>query len=308
MKILVTGGAGFIASHIVDAYIAAGHEVAIIDNFQNGSVKNLNKKAEVHIADIRDYSKMESIMKDFKPDVLNHHAAVISVLDSVNHPEETFAINDTATYLLAQLFSKYAQGPRQFIFASTGGGIYGNAKELPATESTEPNPLTPYAESKLFAEHKLKFLSKRTGIKLMILRYANVYGPRQGSVGEAGVFSVFMKQMKNGITPVIFGDGTKSRDYVHVYDVVDANEKALFKTDRSYLLNISTDSQVTDKTVYSLLAEQLEVTAPPVYCPFRPGEVVHSRLSNSDAKAELDWSPTITIGDGVKTLFKAKKL
>jgi UDP-glucose 4-epimerase len=229
MKILVTGGAGFIGSHITDAYIKDGHEVAVVDSLETGSLAHLNPEARFYEADMRDSPRLDSVFAEFKPEVVSHHAAQISVPHSMEDP--AFDANSNIVGSLNVWRAARDCGARRLIFASSGGAIYGDAKELPIPESTPAAPLSPYGLSKQVFEMYLRQLGASTNMVPVILRYANVYGPRQGAGGEAGVVSIFVRRSLKGQQCTIFGDGSMTRDYVYVGDVVQANQIALTQGD-----------------------------------------------------------------------------
>lgn len=298
MRIIVTGGAGFIGSHIVDAYLKAGHKVAVIDNLSTGFRKNLNPKARFYKADIRNAKLMEKIFRKEKPDIVNHQAAKASVIESVRSPEETLAVNVLGTANLLSVFAKYGHGRRKFIFASTGGAIYGSPRKLPAGENAPPDPLSPYALSKLLAEETVKFYAKECGFPYLILRYSNVYGPRQNPKGEAGVVAIFSRQMSSGKRPIIFGDGSKTRDYVYVGDVVQANILGL-KRGANETVNIGRGKEIRDDEVFRVIAKELNFQKPPIYKPFRAGEVRRISLNASRARKVLGWRPKTDFVQGI---------
>ncbi len=227
MKILVTGGAGFIASHIADAFIEEGHSVHILDNLSSGFEKNINPKASFIKADIRDKS-LSKIFEKEKFDVINHHAAQMDVRRSVADPAFDAEINILGTINLLQNAVKYKVS--KFMFASTGGAIYGEQEYFPADEKHPTAPLSPYGISKLSVEKYLFFYKAQYDLNYSILRYANIYGPRQNPHGEAGVVAIFSKKLLNGEQPVINGEGKQTRDYTFVKDVVKANLLALNDT------------------------------------------------------------------------------
>ncbi|HVO28391.1 MAG TPA: NAD-dependent epimerase/dehydratase family protein [Candidatus Paceibacterota bacterium] len=299
MKIIVTGGAGFIASHIVDAYIAAGHKVAVIDNLSSGSRKNLNPRANFYKADIRNLAALHKIFGNERPDVVNHHAAFISVTDSVKKPDLTFAINAEGTLNVLLAFADAPAKRKKFIFASTGGAIYGSPKKLPAGESTPPDPLSPYALTKQVAEETVWYFSRQFGIDHLILRYANVYGPRQKAQGGAGVFPIFTEQIAHGIRPTIFGDGKKTRDYVYVGDVARASVLGVTRG-RNETVNIATGRETSDYQVFRALADAYGFKKEPFYTPKRKGEVQRIFMSWSHAKKVLGWSPKVKFAEGVR--------
>lgn len=304
MKIIVTGGAGFIASHVVDAYVAAGHKVAIVDNLSSGSRRNLNPRANFYKADVRNLPALRKIFENERPEIVNHHAAFISVTESEREPAKTFAVNATGTLNVLLSFAD-AKAPvarpkrKKMIFASTGGAIYGNPKKLPADETTPPNPLSPYALTKQIDEELIRYFCGIRAIDHLILRYANVYGPRQRGQGGAGVVPIFTEQIGHGIRPTIFGDGKKTRDYVYVSDVARASVLGLTRG-RNVTVNIATAREISDDTVFRTIAGALDFTERPYYTPKRPGEI--GRISMSWTKAEkiLGWQPKVKFEEGIK--------
>jgi len=310
MKILVTGGAGFIASHVVDTYVAAGHKVAIIDNLSSGTRKNLNPRANFYKADIRNLAALRKIMANERPEVVNHHAAFISVTESVKKPEMTFAINAEGTLNVLLAFADAAPATRgakarhkKFIFSSTGGAIYGNPKKLPADESTAPNPLSPYALTKQVAEEIISYFSVANGIDHLIFRYANVYGPRQRAQGGAGVVPIFTEQIGKDVRPTIFGDGRKTRDYVYVGDVARASLLGL-RRGKNVTVNIATAHEISDYKVFTEIAAALGFKKEPFYTPKRPGEVGRISMSYAHAKKILGWEPKVKFEEGIRKTIK----
>lgn len=304
MKIIVTGGAGFIASHIVDAYIAGGHKVAVIDNLSSGTRKNLNPHANFYKADIRNLAALRKIFLNERPEVVNHHAAFISVTESVKKPDETFAINATGTLnvMLAFAGSK-AHKQKKILFSSTGGAIYGNPRKLPADEATPPNPLSPYALTKEIDEKIIKYFAAANDIDYLIFRYANVYGPRQRAQGGAGVVPIFTDLIGRGIRPTIFGDGKKTRDYVYVGDVARASVLGLTRG-KNEVANIATAREISDQAVFDEIAHTYGFTQKPFYTPKRPGEVQRIYMSCARAKRLLGWTPRVKFEDGVKKTMR----
>jgi UDP-glucose 4-epimerase len=304
MKIIITGGAGFIASHIADAYIKAGHKVVIVDNLLTGFRKNLNPKAKFYKADIRNLALMEKIFKRERPEVMNHHAAIAEVVKSVRNPIPTFQTNvlGTANVLLA--FGKYGLGKnRKFIFSSTGGAIYGEPKKIPADEKTPAVPLSPYGLSKLLDEEIIKFYARQYGFKYLIFRYPNVYGPRQNPHGEAGVIAIFGLLMKEGVRPAIFGDGTKARDYTYVGDIVRANIIALTKGTND-TINLGWGKIITDQMIFDAVARETNFKQKPIYAPYRKGEVYQIAIDAKKAKKILGWRPKVKLEEGIKRTLK----
>ncbi len=305
MRIIVTGGAGFIGSHIVDAYLARGHRVAIIDNLSTGTRRNINPKAHFYKADIRNQKILDHIFQKEKPDVVNHHAALASVIASIGNPNVTFETNILGTVNLLRAFAAHGNGKsRKFIFASTGGAIYGTPKKLPASEATPPKPSSPYGFSKLLGEETIAFYARTSHFTYTILRYANVYGPRQNPHGEAGVVAIFRKLMAQRKQLTIFGDGSKTRDYVYVADIARANIAALTKGSGE-IINLGTGIMTSDKEVFGAVAKAMRFKGVPRYAPFRPGEVSKISLDARRAQRVLGWTPRMRFKEGVARTIRA---
>jgi len=297
MRILVTGGAGFIGSHIVDKYINLGHEVAIIDNLSTGFEVNLNPKAKFYKEDIANLKKIEEIFKKFNPEVVNHHAALAEVVKSLRDPTKTLGVNVLGTANL--LLSGGKSGIKKFIFSSTGGAIYGDPKNPPVDEDCKAEPLSPYGLSKLLGEKTIEFYANTYGFGYVIFRYSNVYGPRQNPKGEAGVVAIFSDLIKSGEKPKIFGDGSKTRDYVYVSDIVNANEIAL-GVESNQIFNLGWGVEVSDKQIFDEIASTLNFKEDPIYADFRKGEVNRISLDASKAKNLIGWEPKIKLSQGVE--------
>lgn len=296
MKILVTGGAGFIASHVADSYVAAGHEVIIVDNLSTGKTDYVNEKARFIKADITDMAKIQQIIRTEKPDVINHHAAHIQVGYSVKNPQ--FDAENNIIGLLNIMEAAKDVPIKKVIMAATGGAMYGN-KQTPFNETMKEEPLSPYGISKRAGELYLNFYHELYGIPYVSLRYSNVYGPRQNAHGESGVVAIFSEMMMAGKTPVINGDGTHTRDYVYVADVVKANLLAL-DTEFVGELNIGTTTEISTNEVFDAVVKELGLNLQKQYGPARPGEQVTSSLSYQKAQEKLGWAPTVTFAEGVK--------
>lgn len=300
MKIIVTGGAGFIASHVVDAYIKAGHTVVVIDNLLTGFRKNVNPKAKFYKDDIRDLAAMEKIFKKEKPEVVSHHAAIAEVVKSLRDPIPTLQTNVIGIANVLVAFGHYGRGKhRKFIFSSTGGAMYGDPKKIPAAESELPITLSPYGLSKHLGEEIVKFYARHFNFDYFIFRYANIYGPRQNPKGEAGIVAIFGGLMKAGIRPSIFGDGTKARDYVHVDDVARANLIAL-RRGKNDVANLGWGKLVTDQKIFDTIAHELNFAQKVKYAPYRKGEVYRISLDAKHAKNVLGWEAKITLEDGIR--------
>ncbi len=296
MKILVTGGAGFIASHVVDRYIRDGHDVAIVDNLSTGTPLNLNPSARFFKLDISD-PNLSAVFDQFRPEIVNHHAAHIDLRRSVEHPEMDAQINVIGA--IHVLENARRTGVRKFIFASTGGAIYGEPGQVPVIETEPARPLSPYGAHKRLFEHHLRIARALHGLDYTILRYANVYGPRQDPKGEAGVVAIFSLAMLNNRIPIIFGDGAKTRDYVYVEDVADANALGLHHGS-GQILNIGTARETSDQEVFDAIRQAVGWTGQPRYDAIRPGEVLRISLDNTAAARELGWTPRANFEYGVR--------
>ncbi|MBI5221021.1 MAG: SDR family NAD(P)-dependent oxidoreductase [Candidatus Liptonbacteria bacterium] len=305
MKIIVTGGAGFIGSHVADAYLAAGHQVVVIDNLATGVRSNVPRRAKFYQADIRETKKIDAIFRRERPQMVNHHAALASVTVSVREPAAIMQTNLVGTVNLLAAFSKYrADKNGKFIFASTGGAMYGSPRHLSADENTPPNPTSPYGLSKLFSEQAVRFFAREHRFEYLIFRYANVYGPRQRTNGEAGIVPIFHDLIRAGQRPKIFGDGTKTRDYVFVGDVVQANVLALGRG-KNTILNIGCGREISDLAMFQAIARASNYDRPPLFVPYRAGEVRRIALDARRAKKILGWRPTVKLEQGVPRTIKA---
>lgn len=296
MNILVTGGAGFIASHVTDAYVAEGHQVTVVDNLSTGKTEFVNPKATFKQADITDKDTIQAIIKEVKPEVINHHAAHIQVGNSVKDPQ--FDAENNIIALLHIMEAAKDVGVKKVIMASTGGAMYGN-KEVPFNETMKEEPLSPYGVSKRSGELYLNYYKEQYGIPYIALRYSNVYGPRQNPHGESGVVAIFSEMLMSGKSPVINGDGTHTRDYVFVHDVARANVLAL-TSEYIGALNIGTNTEISTNEVFQKVVAGLEMNIPEQHGPERPGEQVRSVLSYQKAQEILGWQPTVFFDEGVK--------
>jgi len=295
MKILVTGGAGFIASNIIDSYISKGHEVIIIDNLSTGRKENLNSKARFYLTDVRDKTRIEDIFSKEKPDIVSHHAAQIDVRKSVSDPAFDTESNIMGIINIGESCVKH--GVKKIIFSSSGGVMYGEC-ERPAREADVKPPISPYGISKFASELYLNYWKELYGLRYTALRYANVYGPRQAG-GEAGVISIFIRSFLEGKQATIFGDGKQERDYVYVSDVVDANTKALDKGDNNSF-NIGTGKTTSVNELYDLIKKSFGSTITPKYALARPGELQKNVIDNQKAADILGWSPRMNLSGGIE--------
>ena len=296
MKILITGGAGFIASHVADAYLEIGHEVVIVDNLSTGEKKNLNPKAKFIKADITDKKKIQEIIRKERPDVINHHAAHIQVGYSVKNPQ--FDAENNIIGLLNIMEAAKEIPIKKVIMAATGGAMYGN-KVTPFNEEMKAEPLSPYGISKRAGELYLNYYHELYQIPFISLRYSNVYGPRQNAHGESGVIAIFAEMMAEGKAPVINGDGTHTRDYVYVEDVARANVLAL-KSDFVGELNIGTETEISTNEVFRKVATEMGAEIEEKRSAESPGEQVTSSLNYSKAKEVLGWEPRVNFDEGVR--------
>src|SRR5215469_5893380 len=297
MKILVTGAAGFVGSHVAEAYVEAGHDVVVIDDLSRGKKENINPKCRFYSCDIRDRKTIESIFSAEKPVVVNHHAAQMDVRRGVREPIFDAQVNILGGINLIE--SAVANGVKRFIYVGTAGAGYGEPNRMPVPEDYPINPITPYGVSKHTIEHYLYTFHFLYGLDYVVLRYGNVYGPRQSSEGEAGVFAIFFEQMLGGIQPVIYGDGSKVRDYVFIADVAAANVAAL-ERGTGQIFNISSGVQTTDQEVFEMAREFLGKSVQPKYVPRRPGEIDRICLDISKAERLLEWKPKISIHEGAR--------
>ncbi len=298
MKILVTGGAGFIGSNVADAYIEAGHEVAVVDNLTTGKRENLNPKARFYEIDIRDREKLVQAVLEFSPEVINHHAAQIDVRKSVADPVYNAEVNELGTLNLLEAAVK--SKIRKIIYASTGGAIYGEVgRKSGADEGHPQEPISPYAITKRAAEMYLHAYKVNQGLNYTVLRYGNIYGPRQDPLGEAGVIAIFCGKMLKGEQPTIFGDGNQLRDYCYVGDVAELNLLALGRGDNQiYNVGTGTGTSVNDLFVNLKALMKFEKNA--VYAPPRTGELFRSVLNCSKIRRELGWKAKTSIKKGLR--------
>jgi UDP-glucose 4-epimerase len=298
VKILVTGGAGFIGSHVVDAYVAAGHEVAVLDSLSTGREDNVNPAARLHRVDVRELAQVQDVMASFRPEVVNHHAAQSEVPKSVADPGYDAQVNVVGG--LNVLKASVDNGVRKVIFSSTGGALYGEPDVVPADEDHPVRPLSPYGTSKVAFEQYLGTFDRTFGLRFTTLRYANIYGARQDFFAQEGrVVASFASRMIEGKPVTIDGDGTQSRDMLHVGDVAIANLAALeLGEGRTY--HISTGIPVTVNDLFRKLALLTEYRLEPRFGPARQGDVYRIALDNSRAREELGWEPTIQLEEGLR--------
>lgn len=295
MRILVTGGAGFIASHVVDAYIAAGHDIAIVDDLSTGHRANVNPKARFYEMDIRD-AALAGVFENERPDVVNHHGAQMSVRVSVDEPLRDASINIVGTLNLLECAR--SAGVRKVVYISTGGAAYGEPRYLPCDEDHPIDPLCPYGISKHTPEHYLALYHRLYGMDFTVLRYPNVYGPRQDPYGEAGVIAIFAGQMLRGERVVINGTGEQERDFVAVRDIATANLAAL-SLGGGQVINLGSGRGTSVNEIFFALAEIIGYRQPPLFGPAKSGEVFKIYLTGGKAQNLLRWRPTIALDAGL---------
>ncbi|MBI2869694.1 MAG: NAD-dependent epimerase/dehydratase family protein [Chloroflexi bacterium] len=295
MKILVTGGAGFIGSHIVDALIDSGHEVAVVDDLSTGFERNVHRRARFFRLDIRD-AALGGLFEELRPDAVFHEAAHTVVTRSITDPAYDAGVNILGS--LNVIAAAVRSGVKRFVYASSCAA-YGPPRYAPVDEAHPLDPLCPYGVSKHTIEHYLLLNHGLYSLSFAALRYANVYGPRQNPAGEGGVVAIFAGLMLAGGRPVIFGNGDKTRDYVYVGDVVRANLLAL-EAASCGVFNIGTGVRTSDREVFDTLSRELGYAAIPDYAAERPGEIRHIYLACDKACNELGWRAATTFSEGIR--------
>ena len=296
MRILVTGGAGFIGSHVADRFVALGHEVAVFDDLSSGFREFVPGDRRFYRGDLRDAASIEQCLAEFKPDVVDHHAAQIDVRRSVSDPAFDAMTNIVGGIRLLEACTRHAV--RKLVYASTGGALYGEGRTLPATEEHPINPEAPYGASKHTFEHYLYIWKLLHGLDYTVLRYPNVYGPRQNPHGEAGVNAIFIGLMLEGKRPRIFGTGEQVRDYLYVADVVEANVRAL-EAGSGEMMNLGTGVPTSVLDIVNGLNRILGTSIEPIFEAARPGEVQRIYLDASRARQVLGWEPQVGFDDGL---------
>jgi len=298
VKALVTGGAGFIGSHVVDGLIDAGHEVVVVDNLSTGYKRNLNPQARFYEVDIRDTSLCDIIAEE-RPDIINHHAAQSTVLGGIASPRLDADINIMGSLNL--LHCVRDSGVKKIIYASTGGALYGEPEYLPCDENHPIRPLSAYGISKYIVEHYIRFFAGSEGIDYTILRYPNVYGPRQ----EAGVIAIFGRQMLSGEQPIIYGTGEQERDFVYIADIVRANLLALTRGSGE-VHNLGSGESISINELFATMKAKLACRQDAIQKPLRMREPVKMRLDISKAGLELGWYPTTSLLAGLERTIRCE--
>lgn len=306
-SVLVTGGAGFIGSHVAEAYLAAGYEVTAVDNLSSGRLENVPRAARFVRADVEgDEARKLAERGGFA--VLNHHAAQMDVRVSVTDPQFDARVNLLG--LLNLLEGARRGGVRRVVFASSGGVVYGEANQPPHTETTPKLPVSPYGVSKLASEHYLAAYAQLHGLAVVSLRYSNVYGPRQNPHGEAGVVAIFGDRVGRGRALTVYGDGTQTRDYVYVGDVSRANVAATtwrvpaIDSIDAVAFNIGTGRETSVNTLATMMIEAAGASVSVEHAPARAGELLRSALRIDKAARELGWRPAVSLADGLKRTYQ----
>jgi UDP-glucose 4-epimerase len=302
-RAVVTGGAGFIGSHVVDRLLEAGTEVVVVDDLSTGRRENLPAGVDFHHADVRDAEAMRSVVGAARPDAVVHLAARASVTRSVEAPEEDAAVNvvGTATMLEAARLA----GVRRFVYVSTGGALYGDTEQVPTPEDAPIRPLSPYGNSKWGGELYCDLYARLHGASTVTLRLANVYGPRQDPFGEAGVIAIFCERLQSGARPTVFGDGHQTRDYVYVGDVADVTVAAA-GAEATGPLNVGTGSETSVLELVDALRDAAGADGfEPEHAPERPGEARRSCLDPGRAERELGWRASTGLRDGLRATLES---
>ena len=301
MRVLLTGGAGFIGSHVAEALLKRGHEVAVVDDFSTGKRENVPEGAILYEADVR--TGCAGIFEEFRPEALSHQAAQMDVRRSVREPDFDASVNVIGTVRLLQNCVEH--GVERVVFASTGGAVYGEQLEFPAPEEHPQYPVSPYGVSKLAGERYLHYYAVQYGLPYRALRYANVYGPRQDPRGEAGVVAIFCGNLAVGRPSTINGTGEQTRDYVYVGDVARANVLALEGEAPPGPYNVGTGVETSVNELYELLRDAAGEDLPPEYGPARPGEQSRSSVDPSRAARALGWRPEVGLAEGLKETLRS---
>jgi len=301
VRVLVTGGAGFIGSRVTAAYLAAGYEVLVVDDLSHGQRSKVPAGARFEELDIRN-PVIEEILRAFRPDVVNHHAAQVAVRDSIARPVYDADINVLGSLRLIEACR--VVGVAKFIYSSSGGAAVGEPQYLPVDEQHPVLPLSPYGISKQTVEHYLRFYGQTHGLRYTVLRYANVYGPGQDAEGEAGVVAIFIRRMLADQEVVVYGDGQQTRDFVHVDDIVQGNMLALEHGDGG-VYNLGTGQQTTINTIFSELKHITDYGRAPRHVPALPGEVRYICLDAGRAARELSWNAVTPLKEGLQQTVAA---
>lgn len=296
MKVLVTGGAGFIGSRLSDALLGRGDPVVIVDNLSTGKKENVPARATFHPADLRDAAALEAVFSREKPDLVSHHAAQTDVRRSMEDPANDAQVNVLGTVNLLRLCVQHRV--KKVVFASSSA-VYPEPESVPVREDHPIRPISAYGLTKQVGEQYLRLYQDAYGLAFTAFRYGNVYGPRQDPKGEAGVVAIFCSQILAGIQPTLFGDGKKTRDYIYVEDVVSANLQALDGAGDGEVFNLGWGREVTDFEVFDTVRKALGKSVEPRYSSKRPGELDRIALDSNKARAQLRWTPRVPFEEGI---------
>ena len=302
MRILVTGAAGFIGSRVAQAYLREGHEVTGVDNLVTGNRENVSSGMSFFQFDLVDDRQLLSLMRDFRPEVVSHHAAQVNVRRSWEDPVADLRSNILGSVILFRIAAEVISKPL-IIYSSSGGAVYGEPKRLPVKETHPVHPTSNYGVSKYAAELYLSAFQGNGLLRVIVFRYPNVFGPGQDPAGEAGVVAVFTNQLLRGVRPRIFGDGSKTRDYTYVDDIVDANLRAL-RFPGSGVFNLGSGRETSDLEVFRTVRAAVGTKTEPIFEERRPGEVNHICLDTKLAQRTLRWKPQVKFRDGVKRVVE----
>ena len=297
MNIMITGGAGFIGSHIVDAFVQAGHNVCIVDDLSTGHADNIHPDAKLHTVDIRDRDALETVFQEERPEIISHQAAKANVRESMEKPCLYAQVNVMGSLNLLQLSTQY--GVQKIIYASTGGAVYGEPEYLPADESHPVNPLDPYGASKHFVEHYLYIYRKHFDLDYTVLRYPNVYGPRQDPNGEAGVVAIWTDRMLKNEMAIVNGSGEQERDFVYVGDIAQANVLAV-NEGGGEIVNLGSGIGTSINELFEVLKESTGYEQEAVYGSAKQGEVFRIFITKEKAQRVLGWEPRVPLEEGLE--------
>jgi UDP-glucose 4-epimerase len=300
LRILVTGGAGFIGSHVVDAFVGAGHTVSVVDNLATGNRSWINPAARLHVVDLRS-ARLAEVFEAERPEVVAHLAAQAAVSRSVTDPAFDASVNILGGLNLLECVRRFGVG--RVIYSSSGGAGYGDTDVIPTPEEHPSLPASPYGITKVGMEHYLAVWQSIHGVSGVSLRYANIYGPRQNPQGEAGVVAIFSYRLLTGETPIINGDGEQTRDYTYVEDVAAANLRALERRDVTGNINIGTGVETSVNGLYARLRRAAGLSVEAIHGPARPGEQRRSCLAPARADRLLGWRPSVTLDVGLGRTF-----
>ena len=296
MKVLLTGGAGFIGSHITDRLVEEAHGVVVIDNLSTGYQRNVNPHAKFYKIDITDAEALDQVFALEKPNIVSHHAAQVDVRRSMDDPKFDATVNVLGILNILQLCVKYKA--KKIVFASTSA-VFNEPVYLPMDERHPVDPLSAYGVTKYTAELYLRLYSETYGLRYTAFRYGNVYGPRQDPHGECGVVAIFSEQMLTGVQPTIFGDGSKTRDYIFVDDIVQANMIAMSGLGDGEVFTLGWGKEITDFEVFDTVRKAVNIQVEPIYSKKRPGEVDRICLDSSKAQDQLKWKPKVDFREGI---------